>query len=198
MKFLCTNILFSIVLCVSAQPRKDYYKYLDTINTWTEYKSFGPVLHLKRSATSFGEFHPKPYHLVFNFNYDYIKEQLPVFIQEIEKTGFLDSLLVDNRTPGRAYKKILYLGVDVPFEIQMAVIRALLTKIGIVDEVVLLKKGGQLGETREIIIGGGGCSFVQQQCYLRRFSNIRLLALAKSKMELLQFFENLNEGYSQY
>lgn len=197
MNFIYTAVLFSIVVCLSAQSKKDYYKYLDTVNAGIDYKSFGSVPLLKRSARSFGEFQPKPYHLVFNFNYDYIKDQFPVFIKEIESTIFIDSLLIDNRIR-KYYKNILYLGVDVPFELQIAVIRALLTKIGIVDEVVLLRKEEQIGQTREIIIGGGGYSFVQEQCYLRKFKNIRLLALAKNKVELIQLFENLNEGYSQY
>lgn len=192
------TIISCVVLQMQAQTHKNYAKYLDTVNARTEYSSAGPIFHLKRSAKSFGDIKPKPYHLVFNFNYDYIKAQFPVFMQEIERTAYLDSLVIDNQVRGSAYKKILYLGVDVPFAIQIAVIKALLKKIGIMDEVALLKKGGQNGETREVMVGVGGCSYVREQLYLRKFSNIRQLALAKNKAELIQIFETLNEGYSEY
>lgn len=119
-------------------------------------------------------------------------------MKEVENTNYLDSLLVDAQNPQDTYAKILYLGVDVPFEIQIAIIRGLLMKIGIVDEVILLKKGRQIGQSREIIIGAGRQFGVQSCCYIRKFKSIRLLAVAKNKEELLRLFEDLNEGYSQY
>lgn len=191
-------LIFSSLIETLKAQIPDYNQYIDTMNVWIEENSFGSVLHLKRSATSFGEVNPKPYHLVFNFNYSYIKDQFPVFMQSIEKAGYLDSLLIDHQIGANGEKKRLYLGIDVPFELQSALISALLQKIGIVDEVVLLKKGRFDGDTREIIIGGGFCPYAEQQRYLRRFNNIRQLAQAKNKAELLNLFEKLNEGYSKY
>lgn len=190
--------LSSIVLPIQAQSNKDYYKYIDTVNAWIEHSSFGPVIHLKRTATSFGEINPKPYHLVFNFRYAYIKEQFPVFVQSLEKSGYLDSLLIDTQIRGNGEKKILYLGIDVPFEVQSAIIVALLDKIGIVDEVVLLRKGQMAGDTREVVVGGSWCPHMEQQRYLRRFNTIRQLVQAKNKAELINLFETLNEGYSRH
>ena len=199
MKFYyCLFVLVGIVIQLPAQSEKNYSKYIDTVNVWIEDASFGPILHLKRSAKSFGEVNPKPYHLVFNFRYNYIKNQFPIFMQSIDAAGYLDSLLIDTQIKVNSEIKRLYLGIEVPFDLQIAVIKALIEKIGIVDEVVLLKKGYQSGETREIVIGGGVCPYADQQRYLRRFSNIRQLAQARNKEELLNLFEKLNEGYSKY
>jgi len=198
MKFYnCLFALVGLVIQLPAQS-KNYFKYIDTVNVRTERTAWGPVQHLKIGPKSFGEINPKPYHLVFNFRYDYIKNQFPIFMQSIDVAGYLDSVLIDHEIDVNGPVKKLYLGIDVPFALQSAIIKALLDKIGIVDEVVLLKKGDFSNETREIVIGGGNCPYSSQQLYLRSFSNIRQLAQAQNKEEFFHIFEQLNEGYSKH
>lgn len=185
-----------------AQPPKNYLRYIDTVNTILEsHPRLGPIGALKFTpGKGFGNVQLKPYHIAFNFNSKDIKNFFWLCMEEFDKVGMLDSLLVDTSSINcSGLKTRLYLPQKLPFKLQSAILKAMDKQVTAVDEIVLTDKQRMGQNIREVLIGGGDLgSYYEGEYYLRKFSKIRAVAKAQNQAELIQLFKDFDDKKPSY
>ena len=195
---LLSLLSISFFLNTKAQGRKDYLRYIDTVNTIVKPdRALGEVLVLKyRPGIGFGDVRPKPYHVSFNFNSRDIKAFFGLCMEELDKVNMLDSLLIDTVSIGcSGYNTRLYLPKKLPFSLQSAILKAMARQVTAVNEIVFTSQRSP----REVLVGGGNLSYyVEGDNYLRSFSKIRAIAKAQNQEELFELFEVLDDKKPNY
>ncbi len=198
---LLSLLSISFFLNTKAQGRKDYLRYIDSVNIVFEpHPGVGQVKKLSyKPGVGFGDFHPKPYHIAFNFNSKDIKDFYWLCMEEFDKAGMIDSLLIDTTIACSGEKTRLYLPQKLPFKLQSAILKAMAKQVSAVDEIVLADKIRNGNFSRRVLIGGGDLnSYYSDENYIRKFSSIKAIAKAQSQEELLQLFKELDDKKPNY
>jgi hypothetical protein len=120
-------------------------------------------------------------------------------MEEFDKAGMIDSLLIDTTIACSGEKARLYLPQKLPFKLQSAILKAMAKQVSAVNEIVLADKIRNGDFSRRVLIGGGDLnSYYSDENYVRKFSSIKAIAKAQSQEELLQLFKELDDKKPNY